>query len=382
MSDIDLDVSNGSCWSNVNVALEDDYIPCGNAADGNSYACCHYGDNCLSSNACYHAKFGITYLAGCTSQDFSGPACQNKGIYVNQSWVGLTRCDPDQSSWAGCPEEEGVVGSEPPTANCKCSKDAVLFQDSPTLDNIASLPLTLGGFISWFPGHDPTRSVTTKTPSSTLTHSTPSTILSLTSSDSPAESNPTVSSQPTPTSSTTTPPTSGLSSGAKAGIGIGSVFGIIAVGWLVITLILRKRKAKKKEPPKLQPFLPTTEPDSARAEPSVPNFTELGVFKAELPADGPLSASTMASSSIPYSPSPAQTPAPSTTPHQYQPYRPGAYGNHRNSDASQLSSRTQGYPESLPSTLSPQLTGESRITPAGRGHPKNWQPDVIHEMQG
>ncbi len=56
MSEINPSVSNGSCWANVNVALEDEYIPCGNVADGNSYACCHYGDNCLASNACYHAQ--------------------------------------------------------------------------------------------------------------------------------------------------------------------------------------------------------------------------------------------------------------------------------------------------------------------------------------
>ncbi|KAI0912108.1 hypothetical protein F4823DRAFT_623133 [Ustulina deusta] len=377
MSEINPSVSNGSCWANVNVALEDEYIPCGNVADGNSYACCHYGDNCLASNACYHAQFGITYLAGCTSQDFSGPACQNKGEFFNQSWVGLTRCDPDQNSWAGCQEKEGVVGSDPPTANCKCSKDAILFQNSPTLENIASLPQQLGATISWFPGHEPTESMLTETPPSTLTQPTHSTTVSSTSSDSPAESNP-----PMPTSPTTAPPSTGLSAGEKAGIGIGSALGALAVGCLAIFMILRKRKAKKKEAPSFQSFLPTTELNPAQPEPSLPGFSALSGFKAELPADGPPSASTIASPSIPNSPSPAQSPAQSATSHQYQPYRPGAYGNNRHSNVSQLSSGTQGYSESLLSTLTPQAPEEPRTSAAGRGHPKISQHDTIYELQG
>ncbi|KAI1355246.1 hypothetical protein F5Y01DRAFT_328098, partial [Xylaria sp. FL0043] len=376
MPEIDQSVSNGSCWANVNVALEDEYIPCGNVADGNSYACCHYGDNCLSSNACYHAKFGITYLAGCTSQDFSGPACQNKGEFINQSWVGLTRCDPDQSSWAGCPEKGGVVGSYPPTANCKCSKDTVLFQDNPTLANIARLPMRLGDAISWFPGHEPTKSVVTETASAASTPSAHSPPVTSMSTDSPAESNP-----PTPTSSTAAPPVTGLTAGQKAGIGAGSALGALAVVCLIIFTILRKHKAKKKGPPNSPDFPPTISHDPAQPEPSVPNFSAIGAFKAELSADEPPSASTIAPSSIPNSPSPAQSPAYSTTPHQYQPYRPGAYANNRQSDVSQLSRKTQGYLESLSSTVSTQVSEESRTNAMGRGQPKTWQPDTIHELQ-
>ncbi|KAI0434351.1 hypothetical protein F5Y09DRAFT_357173 [Xylaria sp. FL1042] len=376
MSEMDPNVSNGSCWANVNVALEDDYIPCGNVADGNSYACCHYGDICLSSNACFHTKFGITYLAGCTSQDFSGPACQNKGEFFNQSWVGLTRCDPDQNSWAGCPEEEGIVGSDPPTANCKCSKDTILFQDSPILDNVARLPMRLGDVISWFPGHEPTESMVTETPSATSTQSALSSTISSTSNDSPTESNP-----PAPTSSIAGPPIAGLSAGEKAGIGAGSAVGALAVGSFIIFMILRKRRAKK-EATNFQHFLPTIAPDLAQPEPSMPNSSALGGFKAELSADEPPSASTMASPWIPNSPSPAQSQALSAIPHQYQPYRPGAYGNNRHSDDSQLSSKTQGYSESLVSALSPQVPEESRTSAVGRGHPKTRQPDTIHELQG
>ncbi|KAJ2972389.1 hypothetical protein NUW58_g9194 [Xylaria curta] len=267
MDKIDLNISNGSCWSNVNVALEEEYIPCGNVASGNSYACCHYGDNCLSSNACFHKKFGITYLAGCTSQDFSGPACQNKGEFFNQSWVGLVRCDPDQSYWAGCPEYEGIVGSSPPTQNCQCSKDNILFEDSPRLDNIASLPLGLGGTISWFPNHEPTTAVPTNIPSTTFTRTTYSTTASSVSSKAPDESSP-----PTPTPSTPSTavpsPASKLSAGDKAGIGVGSVLGALAIGCIIaMFVVMRKRKSKINESPGPRRSSPTIEPGPVQPEP-------------------------------------------------------------------------------------------------------------------
>ncbi|KAI0540653.1 hypothetical protein GGR58DRAFT_521714 [Xylaria digitata] len=378
MAEINPSMSNGSCWANVNVALGIDYIPCGNVADGNSYACCHTSDICLSSSACYNGKFGITYLAGCTSQDFSGPACQHKGQFVNQSWVGLTRCDPDVNSWAGCPEKDNVVGSEPPTANCKCSKDTILFQDKPTLDNNAKLPSLLGGIISWFPGHEPTATILTETPSTTSAQPTHSSTISSMSSDSP-----TVSSPPTPTSTTPVPLAAGLSTGEKAGIAVGSALGAIAVGCLIfIAIVLYRRKATKKEALKPQPFLQTIEPVPTQPAPSVPSFVPLGGFKAELPADEPPSAGTIVPSPVSSPPSPANSPDRLTTPRQYQPYRPGNLGNRRHSDVSQLSSRTQGYPESLISAPTPQLPEERRTGEAEYGHSNTRQPSTIHELAG
>ncbi|KAI1167700.1 hypothetical protein F5B18DRAFT_399109 [Nemania serpens] len=380
MDKINRNISNGTCWANVNVALEDEYIPCGNVADGNSYACCHYGDNCLSSNACYHTRFGITYLAGCTTQDFSGPACQNKGAFVDQSWVGLVRCDPDQTSWAGCPEKDGLVGSSPPTSNCKCSRDTILFQDKPMLENIASLPLSLGGTISWFPRHAPTETaVSTDDPSTTSLHETQSTVIStISSSDHPAES----TTLPTPTSSTAAPPVDGLSVGEKAGIGIGSAFGAIVIGCLIaIAVILQRRKAKKKEIlPGPQPTLPTIEPDPTQHEAAGHGSSQFNGFKAELPADEPRSASTVALSSIHSSPTPAQSPAHSPALRQYQPYRPGLYNENRYSTVSEMSSGTHGYSESLVSAVSPPLPGEPRSGATERS--KAGQPDTIHEVEG
>lgn len=289
------------------------------------------------------------------------------------------RCDPDQTSWAGCPEKDDVVGSNPPTSNCKCSQGTTLFQDKPVLENIASLPLSRGGTISWFPKHAPTETtVSTDVSSTTSRQETPSTTLSaVSSSDHPAETTTT----PTPTSSTTAPPVAGLSVGEKAGIGIGSAFGAIVIGCLIaIAVILQRRKAKKKEISGPQPTLPITEPDPIQHDTAGPASSVLNGFKAELPADEPRSASTMAPSSIHSSPTHAQSPENSPSLRQYQPYRPGAWGDNRYSTVSEMSSGTHGYSESLVSALSPPPPGEPRGSATERS--KTDQPDTIYEVQG
>lgn len=268
--------------------------------------------------------------------------------------------------WAGCPETGSVVGTNPPTSNCKCSKDTVLFKDKPRLDNIASLPQSLGGTISWFPGYEPTRAISTETPSTTTTRITYSTISSATTSDDPTK----LSSQ-TPTSSATVPPESGLSVGEKAGIGVGSSFGALAVGCLIIiAVILQKRKAKTNENPSSQPSLPTIEPGPAQS-------SVLGGFKAELPASEPHTASTRATYSIPSSPISTQ----SLTPSPYQPYNPGVCRNNRSSNVSQLSSGTHGGSESLVSALSPLIPEDPHSGVTEYAHSRVGQSDTIHELQ-
>ncbi|KAI0479579.1 hypothetical protein F4859DRAFT_513084 [Xylaria cf. heliscus] len=375
MDGINLNISNGLCWSNVNVALEDEYIPCGNVDSGNSYACCHYGDNCLSSNACYHGKYDITYIAGCTSQDFSGPACQNKGDFFDQPWVGLVRCDPDQTLWAGCPETGDIVGTSPPTSNCKCSKDTILFQDKPRLDNIASLPQSLGGTISWFSGYEPTTAISTGIRSTTSSRMTYSTIVPATGSD----NLPGLSPQ-TPTPSAMVPPASEprLSVGEKAGIGVGSAFGALAVSCLiVIAVILQKRRVETKENLCSQPSLPTVGPGPIQHGPRMPNSAVLGGFKAELPADEPRSATAIAASSIPDSPILTQSPIPDP----YQTCHPGLCGNNRGSNVSQLSSGTQGWSESPTSAFSHMIPEEPYSGATESAHSRAGQPGTIHELQ-
>ncbi|KAI1435224.1 hypothetical protein GGR50DRAFT_658232, partial [Xylaria sp. CBS 124048] len=373
MDEFDPNVSNGSCWANVNVALPDEYIPCGNAADGNSHACCHVGDNCLSSNACYHDHFGITYLAGCTNQDFSGPACQDKGVFFNQPWVGLTRCDPDQSLWAGCPEKGDVVGTDPPTANCKCSKGTTLFRDAPTLENIASLPLGLGDTISWFPGHEPTATTLQSSPSSTSKSTLTSvTIPSITPTASGNESSPVDTQVSTPSK----PPAKGLSMDEKVGIAVGIGAGVLAIG-CIIFMIIKKRKAKNTNDGITgtsgsdQPFSSPVQPD-----PPVPGFSILPGFKAELPAEPPISRDDTEAS---LTGSTTMLSIGSSSSRQYIPYRPGScLAGNRTSLVSQLSSPTQGLPDTPVSAPSSQPSDEPSFD--GPGPPRTDRIDTIHEL--
>ncbi|KAI2640135.1 hypothetical protein GGS21DRAFT_400397 [Xylaria nigripes] len=385
--DFDPSISNGSCWANVNVALEKDYIPCGNAGKGSSFACCHNGDICLSSHACFHIHYGITYLAGCTTQDFSGPACQNKGDFFNQSWVGLTRCDPDKVSWAGCPEKKGIVGSDPPTPNCKCSNDTILFRDSPILDNIASLPSRLGGSISWYPGYEPTL-----TTSSASTQTTDSSTFPTASND-PVTTDPSSSTSTIPTSTIPTPttlPEKGLSGSQKAGIGAGTAAGAIAIGCLIAVLLQRWKTKKQAMRIAQQPLSPFN-PDPLQVQPTLPNVTVLGSYKAELPAQHSREPSVnIMTSSLPRSStqvSAASTATTATNRRQYIPYRPGVYGpDSRYSNISQLSNPNQAPPAqdyvvSPVSAFSAQFPEEPRHEAGGQSRPKTEHPDTIHELE-
>ncbi|KAI8633837.1 hypothetical protein F5Y19DRAFT_489283 [Xylariaceae sp. FL1651] len=378
MGDVDPNISNGSCWANVNVALEEAYIPCGNAADGNSYACCRYGDNCLSSNACYHGRFSITYLAGCTSQDFRGPACQNKGDFYNQSWVGLQRCDPDQFSWAGCPEKDEVVGTSPPSANCICSPDKVLFQDGPMLENIASLPQSLGGTISWYPNHKPTAITASKmSPQATL-----STTTTGASSSDLAQPSQTIS-----TANSTAPTSSRLSIGQEAGMGVGIGLGVVIVVSLVVAIAMflhKKRKSKAEDNPQATPS-PSSPPTVQEDPPRQPSPPYIG-YKAELPADEPLSASTMATTSMPSTPTSSLYPGK----RQYKAYNPRIHGSYseRSSTFSQLPSPIfgQGHsPASSPASLhTPQRTGQplGSTIESGNSVVEQASSTSVHELEG
>ncbi|KAI1270461.1 hypothetical protein F5Y18DRAFT_434836 [Xylariaceae sp. FL1019] len=342
MDDIDTNISNGSCWGGVNTPLDDAYIPCGNVADGNSYACCHYGDKCVSSNACFHDHYGVTYLAGCTDKGFDGPACTNKGIYMNQSWVGLQRCDPSKTQWGGCPEKDEIVGISPPTGNCKCSDDTVLFQDDQTLKDIARLPQSLGGTISWYAGHEfhPTSS---ETPT---TMSTSSTSLSTSSNDSSTMSS--IASEPS--ASNTNPaesasPEPGLSTNSKIGIGVGAGVGFLILVCLVaVAVLLRKKKPEESfDTPNITP---------SPQQPQRQHSPSIYGFKSELPAE-PLSAT---SNGTGFTPSPMTSPLP-PEPQQFKAYNPQLHGDYSAAPISRgVSSATHS---NIADCVSPQTTGQT-----------------------
>lgn len=57
MEDIDLNISNGTCYFAAGAQAADGFIPCGNAAlEGYAKSCCYVGDKCLSSQACFNTK--------------------------------------------------------------------------------------------------------------------------------------------------------------------------------------------------------------------------------------------------------------------------------------------------------------------------------------
>jgi len=82
MSDQDISVSNGTCYSAAGEKLDESFIPCGNVAYGHQ-TCCGRGDNCLADNACfgYHGNgYGseLTYMAGCTDPNYEDGSCPKK----------------------------------------------------------------------------------------------------------------------------------------------------------------------------------------------------------------------------------------------------------------------------------------------------------------
>ena len=82
MSNSDLYISNGTCYSAAGDVLNDEFIPCGNSEFG-VYTCCGKGDNCLADRACfgvYGSGYGssLTYMAGCTDPDYASSACPKK----------------------------------------------------------------------------------------------------------------------------------------------------------------------------------------------------------------------------------------------------------------------------------------------------------------
>ncbi|KAI0601548.1 hypothetical protein F4775DRAFT_589326 [Biscogniauxia sp. FL1348] len=377
MGDYNPVLSNGTCWSNVNVRSLDDFIPCGNdAGRGQHFACCSHGDTCLSSNACYNSKYGSTYVAGCTDQSFGSAACPNKGSFHDQQWVGLVRCmvsnddTKNDEEWAGCKESGGKGGLGVPD-KCDCNGKIPLFKDNPTLTNIAHLPLGSGETISFFPGFEPASA--TDAPTQDSTNSLTTTAATTTGQSSTTSPKELPTSESTPTSSTTA---AGLSTAAQAGIGVGAgAGGLLLACLLVMAIMLRRQKKKDRAaatlPTTQAPPPPLPRDDSEHADPS------LCGFKPELAADEPKNSDTSAATS-PVSPQFQQ--------HQqrYQAYNPDMHGNYGNSTrysgVSDMSGSQNAGAHGLPVTpISAQSTG---LHLGGDG--RNGQPAMgpIHELQG
>ncbi|KAI1641299.1 hypothetical protein F4809DRAFT_636591 [Biscogniauxia mediterranea] len=383
MGDFNPVLSNGTCWSNVNVRSVDDFIPCGNdAGRGQHFACCNHGDTCLSSNACYSSKYGSTYVAGCTDQGFGSAACPDKGSFYDQQWVGLVRCmvsddnTKNDEEWAGCKESDGKGGLGVPD-KCDCNGKIPLFKDGPTLTNIAHLPLGSGETISFFPGFEPASATDAPTQDSTDSSTTTAATATGQSSATEAATGPKglPTSESTPTSSAAA---AGLSTAAQAGIGVGAGAGGLIIAFLIImAIMLRRQKKKNKDEgatlPTTQVPPPLPRDGSDHADPS------LSGFKSELAADEPKNFDTSAATS-PNSPVSVQS---QQQQQRYQAYNPDIHGNYSNntrySSISDMSSTRDGGGHGLVTPISAQSTGMQ----AG-GDARNGQPAMgpIHELQG
>lgn len=316
--DIDLLVSNGTCYWRINEKTPDNIIPCGNAENAN-YACCIQGDFCLESNVCYNANHTTTYIVGCTDPGYISPACPRKNAFEDQIIVGLTRCglSEDTSSqdevWAGCDgnatqTELGVPG----VCTCTDIQSQGLFHQGPSIYLVGSLPTTIGGTISFNSSHMPS---TVDSGGATRTSERPftETLSSTGSSSRPSSLTATASNTAAPVVPNSNEE---LTTGAKAGIAVGSILGAAMIGAIIFLAFVVLRRYRKPEnepqvavsphlpPPPMSEYSETPPPKTPKPQGLSPawdgNWTG---FKSELPADIPaqeLSGSTSNSSEAGY----------------------------------------------------------------------------------
>ncbi|KAK7191631.1 hypothetical protein DPSP01_004764 [Paraphaeosphaeria sporulosa] len=291
MSDLDILVSNGTCYTKAGEKLDESFIPCGNTAFG-FQTCCGAGDNCMADNACFgvHGSgYGsqLTYQAGCTDPDYKDKSCPDKKG-IDQPWIALTRCDDDESVWGAC-SQEGNPSTLQPGSQCSCTEKAkftpTAFSDSPVLALFASLPTGTGGSIKFETGHVPTGDPTSdSSPAETGSASTggsgsggtnqsasqtgnsategsagnnamPSrtgagSLSSNTSSGSDSSStgsgsNNGGSNNGGSNDGGSSDSSSGLASGAKIGIGVGVAVGLLLLITIIAAVLLRRRKHRR-----------------------------------------------------------------------------------------------------------------------------------------
>ncbi|KAF2970241.1 hypothetical protein GQX73_g3308 [Xylaria multiplex] len=209
MSDAALYISSGQCFYGEGQISDPRFIPCGNAAVAGTQACCFQGDFCLSANVCYDNDTSVTYITGCTDATYSSSKCPHKAGYPDQQWVALARCDGDDIDlFSGCGhhKDQVVIKHE----DCTCEAASALISNpasgQPTLNQIALLPTSAGGTISF---------------------------------------NPTA--LPTATASSSGSGSGGLSTGAKAGIGVGVGVGVPVIAATIFMFFFLRRKKRRTE---------------------------------------------------------------------------------------------------------------------------------------
>jgi len=278
-------IANGTCYYAENTVTKGDFIPCGNDAI-QTWPCCHTGSYCLAlgdANACWDAKSGNTYVAGCTDPSFGSPNCLHKPPqFHEQEWVAINQAcknlnansaTNNVTNWTGCVSDNNSTELvKLPMAACTpyCAPTDVLYAGISSLEAYASLPTLSGSSIFWQNNFVPPT-----TPEPGYTRGTPTGVVG--------------SGHPNQGSGGS----SGLSTGAKAGIGVGAaVGGIILIAMLASLCIWRRKKRSQRQQnphdpnmlppaghPYNQPFPPnmSTYPPSG-GHPSPPNSYNIHTY--------------------------------------------------------------------------------------------------------
>ncbi|KAK4188446.1 hypothetical protein QBC35DRAFT_549398 [Podospora australis] len=267
-------ISNGTCYSAPGLQAPDGFIPCGNAAFGD-VNCCWVGAKCLGNNACYTDNYGTTYLAGCTDSSYSDGSCPDKGDYADQWWTGLITCGQNNDEWVRCKEDDNP-DSLRKGDKCECPDSYTpAFEGTSRLEDVARLPATSGGVISWIGTHIPadrtlpaqtTTTTTTSSSSSLTTSSSPSTPSSMTSTFLTTTS-PTFSTFSASTSPTSTVAAESVESAGKVvpiqdkiGIALGILCGICLI--ISIYFMFRLFRPKKTDNVPSDPLAETHDVDA------------------------------------------------------------------------------------------------------------------------
>ncbi|KAI1408424.1 hypothetical protein F5Y13DRAFT_204783 [Hypoxylon sp. FL1857] len=420
----DPSISNGTCYYADSKESKKDYIPCGNGATGDNYACCFAGDYCVAGHVCWAGDNPLDeyYLAGCTDPDYSDTVCPDKGYFDDQQWVALKLCDYKNNVWVGCKETDDVPNWES-MAPCTCSKENELLTMTPSPALIGKLPKSLGGSISSVGNPVQTLSVPTSPPpvtstlttiktttsisasSSTRTGTATSTSASDSSSSSPTDTpisssdgSPVIPSSSQPNTSTGTSSDSNLSPSAQAGIGVGAGVGAVMLGALLfLAFFLRKRKNGKRDGSTTQPdFLGSPNSQNFHAALLPGNGGDPGsnlkrtTFMSELAAEEPKRTSTLNTRS----PSPALTSPTGFLPQThrlYTAYNPHLHGNYAmglKSESprpreSQVDAEAPASPVSPVSTVGPTIVVSEPVNTSEKAkeNPKEEEKETKEEPE-
>lgn len=155
----------------------------------------------------------MTYISGCTDATFSSSKCPHKPGYPDQQWVALARCDgADIDLFSGCGHHKNETQIK--HEDCTCDAASALISNpasgQSTLNQIALLPTTAGGTISFNPTALPTAA------------------------------------DDAGGSGSSDDDGGGLSSGAKIGVGVGVGVGVPIIAAILATLFFLRRGKQKK----------------------------------------------------------------------------------------------------------------------------------------